>query len=225
MRNEGPGIDLNTDFKRVYISVTETKDKTRLLTKKNDAKEYNLNKSALIYSKEPKNKSGYINLHMHLYLPNGNKSPNIKDKWVLEDTRKVKWINNYGGTERTGHYKPVRYNPDTMSGEKHNVRKFFATTDSECLKVEDFMFSGDKKALMMSHIRYEIPREFLKVYAKSKGEIDMAMVQPFYSIQKHPILPGGKRLITMRYKKDIDGYLAMFSAEPYNTAILESQLY
>lgn len=223
MKNEGRGIDLNTDFKRVYTRVTETIDKTRLLIKINKSDEYNTDRNSLIYSEEPTHKEGYVNLHMHLHMPDDNKLLKVENVWVLEDTRKARYINSTLGYERWGHYKPVRYNPNTMGGEWHKTERFFATTDQQCLKVKDFM-TKDFKAPFMFNIDYEIPKEFIKVYAESKGEISYAMVQPFYSSHT-PIKPGGKRWTSTEYKKDVDGYIAMFPAQSYNEAILESQLY
>jgi len=223
MKNEGRGIDLNTDFKRVYVRVTETTDKTRLLIKIVKPTELYTDKNTLKYSEEPIHINGHVNLHMHLHRPEDNKLPKVRNVWMLEDTRKEKYINSTFGYERWGHYKPVRYNPDTMSSEWHNVERFFATTDPECLKVEDFM-SRNKKEPIMFGIEYKIPREFIKAYAESKGELENAMVQPFYSSHP-PFEPGGERWTSTDYKKDMDGYIAMFPAVSYNKTMLESQLY
>jgi len=223
MKNEGRGIDLNTDFKRVYTRITETTDKTRLLIKIISPNEYRTDKNTLKYSEEPTHKKGYVNLHMHLCRPEDNQLPKVENVWMLEDTRKEKYISSTFGYKRWGHYKLVRYNPDTMSSKWHNLERFFATTDPECLKVEDFR-SRDYGAPIMFGIEYEIPKEFIKVYAESKGEIKYAMVQPLYSSHP-PLKPDGERWTSTDYKKDVDGFLAMFPAVSYNKAMLESQLY
>lgn len=223
MKNEGRGTDLNTDFKRVYVRVTETTDKTRLLIKIIEPTELHADKNTLLYSEEPIHKVGYINLHMHLIRPGDGKLPKVENVWMLEDTRQVKYISSDFGYKRWGHYKPVRYNPLTMESKRHNVQRFFATTDPECLKIEDFM-SRDRDAPIMFGVEYKIPREFIKAYAESKGEITYAMVQPFYS-SLPPFEPGGERWTSTDYKKDMNGYIAMFPAVSYNKAILENQLY
>lgn len=223
MRNEGKGIDLNTDFKRVYTRITETTDKTRLLIKIIEPTELYADKNTLLYSEEPIHKSGYVNLHMHLIRPEDVKLPRVENVWMLEDTRQVKYISSEFGYKRWGHYKPVRYNPETMGGKWYNLERFFATTDPECLKVEHFM-KRDRDAPIMFGVNYKIPKEFINAYAESKGEITYAMVQPFYSSHP-PFIPGGESRTSTDYKKDVDGYIAMFPALSYNKAMLESQIY
>lgn len=223
MKNEGRGTDLNTDFKRVYVRITETTDKTRVLIKIIDSTELYADKNTLLYSEEPIHKAGYINLHMHLIRPEDGKLPKVENVWMLEDTRQVKYINSDFGYKRWGHYKPVRYNPETMGSEWHKVERFFATTDPECLKFEDFM-SRDRDAPIMFGVDYKIPREFIKAYVESKGEITYAMVQPFYSSHP-PFEQGDESWTSTSYKKDVDGYIAIFPALSYNKAMLESQLY
>jgi hypothetical protein len=230
MKNEGRGSDINTDFKRVYVRVTETTDKTRLFIKTIEPNEYRVDNNTLIYSEEPTHKKGYVNLHMHLCRPEDHLLPKVENVWMLEDTRNVEYISSNLGYKRWGHYKPVRYNPDTMSGKWHKVERFFSTTDPECLELKDFLNKGLESRriwninLESPRIRYKIPKEFIKVYAESKGDINYAMVQPFYS--SHPPLePGGERWTSTSYKKDVEGYIAMFPAVSYNKAILKSQFY
>ncbi len=223
MINQGRGSDLNTDFKRVYVRVTETSDKTRLLIKITEPTKLEADKNTLLYSEEPIYKEGFVNLHMHLHRPEDYTLPKVENVWMLEDTREVKYISRDLGYKRWGHYKPVRYNPDTMGGQWHKVERFFATTDSECLKFEDFLTRDDDAPIMFG-IEYEIPKEFIKAFAESKGELNYAMVQPFYSSHA-PFEPGGERWTSTDYKKDVNGYLAMFPAVSYNQAMLESQIY
>lgn len=223
MKNDGRGTDLNTDFKRVYVRVTETTDKTRLLIKSIEATKIYADKNTLLYSEAPLNKEGYVNLHMHLIRDEDSTLPNVENVWVLEDTRQVNYISSDLGYKKWGHYKPVRYNHNSMGSELHNVERFFATTDPDCLKLENFM-ARDRNAPIMFGVKYEIPTEFIKAYAESKGEIEYAMVQPFYS--SHPSFKsGGERWTSTDYKKDVDGYLAMFPALSYNKAMLKNQLY
>ena len=229
MKNQGRGIDSDTDFKRVYVVVTETTDKTRLLIKIIEPTELHADENTLLYSEEPINKAGYVNLHMHLIRPEDGKLPKVENVWMLEDTRQVKYFSSEFGYKRWGHFKPVRYNPETMGSERHGLDRFFATTDPECL---DTLFETDiekwmsriRDAPIMFGVDYKIPREFIKAYAESKGEITYAMVQPFY-LSHPPFEPGGERWTSTDYKKDVDGYIAMFPALSYNKSILESQLY
>jgi len=223
MKNEGRGTDLNTDFKRVYVRVTETTDKTRLLIKITEPTELHANKNTLLYSEETIHKEGYVNLHMHLIRPEDGKLPKVANVWMIEDTRREKYISSDFGYKKWGHNKPVRYNPETMGNNWNKVVRFFATTDPECLTDEDFM-SREIDEPFMFGVDYKIPREFIKAYAESKGELYYAMVQPFYS-SLHPFEPDGERWTSTDYKKDVEGYIAMFPASSYNKAILESQLY
>lgn len=223
MKNEGRGTDLNTDFKRVYVRVTETSDKTRLLIKSAEAKELYTDKNTLLYSEEPMHKVGYVNLHMHLVRPEDYKLPKVENVWMIEDTRQAKYISSELGYKKWGHYKPVRYNSETMGNQWNKVERFFATTDPECLTDEDFM-SRDINEPIIFGVDYKIPKEFIKAYAESKGELNYAMVQPFYSSYP-PLEPGGERWTSTDYKKDMEGYIAMFPALSYNKAMLESQLY
>ena len=223
MKNEGRGVDLNTDFKRVFVRVTETLNKTNLLIKSIEPKEIYVDKSTLIYSDLQIHKEGYVNLHMHLIRPEDYKSPTIENVWVLEDTRDIKHNSSTQEYERFGHYKPVRYNPDTMSGKWHKIERFFASTDPDCLKSIDFM-KRDFDFTFMHSIEYRIPKEFIRAYVESKGELVHAMVQPFYSSHE-PFEPGGERWTSTDYKKDVDGFIAMFPALSYNIAMLENQLY
>lgn len=77
---------------------------------------------------------------------------------------------------------------------------------------------------LMHNIEYKIPKEFIKAYAESKGELVYAMVQPFYPSHES-FEPGGERWTSKDYKKDLDGFIAMFSALSYNKAILGNKLY
>jgi len=246
MKNEGRGIDSDTDFKRVNVSVTETTDKTRLLIKRVEPTELYADTNTLLYSEELKHIDGYVNLHMHLYRPEEDLSfPKVKNIWVLEDTRNEQYINDTIGYKRTGHFKPVRYNPEINEYSLFKTWRFFATTDPECLRggESDMMrflsqrgaheyIKMIKKMRGLHSIHYEIPHEFIKAYAESKGDLKSVMVQPFYCLytpdfyEAFPKLTeNGKRLKYQTYKKDVEGYIALFPAASYNKAILESQLY
>jgi hypothetical protein len=223
MKNEGRGVDLNTDFKRVCVRVTETLNKTNLLIKSIQPNEIYVDKATLIYLDQPTHKEGYINLHMHLVRPEDFNSTSVENSWVLEDTRIVNYNNSKLEYERFGHYKPVRINPDTMSGKWPKIEKFFATTDPECLESIDYM-KIDFDSPMMHRIEYQIPKEFIKAYAESKGELVYAMVQPLYSSYP-PFESGLEEWTSTDYKTDVDGFIAMFPALSYNNAMLKNQLY
>lgn len=119
----------------MFVRVTETSNKTNLLIKSIEPKDIYVDKNTLIYSDLPIHKEGYVNLHMHLVRSEDYKLPNVKNVWILEDTRIVKYNNSTLEYERFGHYKPVRYDPDIINGERHKIERFFATTKPECLKV------------------------------------------------------------------------------------------
>lgn len=213
MKNEISCTLLDSDFKKVYIRVTETNDKTRLLIKKIQPNEFRTNNKTLKYSEEPKHEEGYINLHMHLCRLEDIQSPNLENNWVLEDTRVEKC-----GYKTSGHFKPVKFDPEVMSGYQNKVVGFFATTDLVCLKFESF-YNKKLGMAIKSRIQYEIPKEFIKAYAESKGNINSAMVQPInYAPQVIKNL--GKTLNRTKYLKDIDGYIAIFPSIPYNSKIL-----
>ena len=222
MKNEGRGVDLNTDFKRVCVRITETSNKTNLLIKSIEPKEIYEDKSTLIYLDQPTNIEGYVNLHMHLVRPEDFKLTSIENSWVLEDTRIVNFNNSTLEYERLGHYKPVRYNPDKMNGKWPKIEKFFATTDPECLQSIDYL-KMDFDSAIMHNIEYKIPKEFIKAYAESKGELVYAMVQPLYS--SYPFEFVEEQWTCIDYKIDMDGFIAIFPALSYNKAILKNQLY
>lgn len=211
------GIDLNTDFQRANLCVTITEEKTSLL-RNNETKEF-------LFIEDPTIKEGYTNYHLHILFPErdkttGKKNDSITGRWSIERFQSPKCIiDGFAGL----YYKPVMFNPEIHSSF---CRRILASTarlnnDPEWDKTT-FIKTNDDVRIIYGYV-CNICSSLVEIFAKMQGELSYVMVQPLYSLNEHIIK--GKRVITVRYKKDIDNFIAVFPAVAYNKARLKNQLY
>jgi len=194
--NSERGIDGNTDFQRSYVIITDTDKKSSLLKNKET--------NELVFSEIPIVKEGYSNFHLHLLFPvkdqhTGKNNSSINGHWSIESLVISKWRNE----QKVGPYlKPVLFNSEIHSS---NCSRILASTAN--LKYVD-----------------KICNSLIEAYVTTQGKLKYVMVQPFYDLYPD-LLVDGESYNSVSYKKDFDGYIAIFPAIAYNKARLENQWY
>jgi hypothetical protein len=69
---------------------------------------------------------------------------------------------------------------------------------------------------------YNICNSLIEAFASTNGKLEYVMVQPFYSYHSSGVSQG---ITHVKYKKDINNFIAVFPAIAYNYAGLKSQMY
>jgi hypothetical protein len=197
------GVDFNTNFQRSFVCATTTEEKTCLL-KHNETKEF-------IFNEIPLNKEGYTNYHLHICFPDrdshiGRENNCSEGQWsispeneaVIFDPKIHSILNNrvLASTQML-----MGNNPDW--------------DDTDFTKYPEFDRTKSKDV-------YNICNSLIEAFANTNGKLEYVMVQPFYSSHGSGV---SQSITHVKYKKDINNFIAVFPAIAYNYAGLKSQVY
>jgi hypothetical protein len=213
------GLDSNTDFQRALIRTTITKEPTQLLQ--------NLENTQFIYNDNPIILPGYINYHLHIIYPEYDKQTGyynkpIKGNWCVEYLPKK--ISRNGQFIGPGNILSI-YDPNIMVGNCYHI---LASTAYLVTELRDNIpdIPGLKESIkrIQDEQIYRICPSLIEEYVKFNGKLEYVMVHPLYA-RFSKKLEKGMPLYFVKYKKDANNCIAVFSAIAYNRANLRNQLY
>lgn len=218
MNNE-KGVDLNTDFQRSFLVISVTDEASSLL-KNIESNKFHFSETKII-------EEGFINFHLHLLYPQrdthkGELNTSVKGKWSIEYPE---WPNLKNEPIIGTRLKPVIFDPEIHSSACIRILASTANlmgTNSNFQNDDLIKYKWRDKTNKKDV--YNICNSLIEEYVSMQGQLEYVMIQPFYSYHQN-FYADGRPYTSVEYKKDLDGFIAVFPALAYNRAELENQIY